>query len=1279
MKKILGLDLGSTSIGWALINQAETPDERPAIISMGVRIIPLSKDESDEFSKGNAISKNADRTLKRGVRRSMHRYKMRKQFLKDVFTELMMMPSEELFRLSALELYGLRNKAVTEQVSLQEFARILFHLNQKRGYKSNRKADNEEETKSKEVATGQEDARKSKKQGYLDRIADREQLVQEQTIGQYFFHEIRKNPFFRVKENIFMRKSYEQEFDRIWETQRKFYPGILSEALRNRIRNEIIYYQRPLRSQKGLVSVCPFEGTYYNDKRKGYETKVFSGPKVIPKSSPLFQVSKIWQELNNIEITSFRAIKSLSAEIAFPNETGFNESGKRKLTLSEKQRLFNALNDGEKLTPKDILKHLGYTSGFNEYKINLRNEKFMEGNRTLADIKKVFDKNQAGFNELLAFPLETGPRVDKKTGDILVDKKTGDILVRIRSDFENTPLYKIWHLIYAAEDSETLIKVLQEKFHFSKEISEGLAKLDFHKAGYGNMSARALRNILPYLMEGDNYADACRKAGYNHSDSITTDENERRELVDKLGLYPKNSLRQPVIEKVINQVINLINELIDEKNGLITREERHAKDQFEIRIELARDLKQSAEERNKAYSRNTQQDKRHKAIIEELSGHGFTRVSRNDIERYKLWEEFGRVSPYEPNKVITLNELFNQVSGVRYDIEHIIPRALLFDDSFSNKTICPHHINKLKDKKTAYDYMHSRGNEALNDYVEFIKQHLYKKDGISKTKFNRLMMRDSDIPDDFINRQMQETRFISREIKGLLQKVCRHVSATSGTVTARLRHLWGWDDVLMNLQIDNYRSAGQTEWEEYTRHDQTHRVERIKGWTKREDHRHHAIDALSIACTRQGYIQRINTLNSQHTRDELFAEVKDHIYKEKLSLLEKYLVHQKPFEAATVQQAAAGILISFKTGKRLFSKSVNKIKKGNTVIEYRKEWIPRGFLHKETVYGRIKRFETVKLSRRFSRLEDIVDNTVRDQVVSHLENNGNDYKKAFNTKGLAQFEENNGYSLVTVYKREHVVKYKLDTYFKEKDAGSIVDQGIKRIVKKRLAEFNNNPKEAFRDLENNPIWLNKEKGVFIRSVRCFTGLSELQPLHQNEQGPIDFVSTSNNHHIAIYRDATGKRYENAVTFWDAFKRKKAGIPVIVKNPAAVWNSVIDRGLDEQNVLAKLPDQTWQYVTSMQQNELFLFGISSEELEEIKHSPVQLSKHLYRVQKISEGDYCFRHHLETKVDDKYDGIKNESLSIKLGKYKRISSMINMTGIKVKVDNLGRLTQIGEEIN
>jgi CRISPR-associated endonuclease Csn1 len=1076
-----------------------------------------------------------------------------------------------------------------------------------------------------------------------------------------------------------MRKTYEAEFDRIWDTQRIYYADILTEVNKNQIRNEIIYYQRPLKSQKGLVSVCTFEGKLYQDKRSNYTKSVFSGPKVAPKSSPLFQVSKIWQELNNIEVTNFQAMKSQNKNLAVENlETEFNQFGKRKLRLEEKQKLFEALNWGEKLTSKQVLQNLGYTSGYNEYKINLRNEKFMEGNRTLADIRKVFDKFGINRDDLLRFDLKTGTngKVDKQTGEVFNRINGKAVKGSPINTFEDEPLYKLWHLIYSIEETDTLVKTLQDKFILSKEIAIALANLDFQKAGYGNMSARALRNILPHLINGFGYADACAKAGYNHSNSLTAEQNLAREIQNKLDLYPKNSLRQPVVEKIINQVINLVNELIDEKNGFVTNLERY-EDKFEIRIELARELKQSAKERNHAFSRNTQQDKRHKAIEEELRKCGFKRVSKNDIERYKLWEEFGKVSPYEPTKVISLSEVFNQVPGVLYDIEHIIPKTRLFDDSFSNKTICPRKLNKDKNNQTAYDFMNMQGDQAFYDYKEFIKQHLYKKDGISKSKFNKLMMPLLEIPDNFIDRQMNETRFISKEIKGLLQKVCRNVHSSSGTVTSKLRHLWGWDDVLMNLQIDKYRQHALTELITYTSNGQNHEVEKIKGWSKRLDHRHHAIDALSVACTKQGFIQRINSLNAQHTRDEMFNETKENVYTEKLTLLEKFLAAQRPFDTSTVQNSAANILVSFKAGKRVAAKSVNKIKKGNEVIERRISLTPRGFLHKETIYGQIKQYEKIKLSTRFNICDNITNEVKQQQVQAHLSRFNNDAKKAFNSTELAKFVDVYGYNEVAVYKNEAVVKYKLNGDFKEKDIEFIVDKGIQAIIRNHLGKHGNNAKVAFNAV--NTVWMNEVKGIAIKSVRCKTGSDSLQPLHKNELADsIDFVSTRNNHHIAIYRDINGKLQENVVTFWDAFERKKAELPVVIKEPNAVWSDILNNGFDDQDILSKLPLENWQFITSMQQNEMFVFDLTNQEIQNAldENNMPLINNHLYRVQKIAESYYNFRHHLETSVDDKFDGVKNESLSITIGKMKRIVSLPNMTGIKIRINNLGRVVKLGE---
>ena len=152
-----------------------------------------------------------------------------------------------------------------------------------------------------------------------------------------------------------------------------------------------------------------------------------------------------------------------------------------------------------------------------------------------------------------------------------------------------------------------------------EEQAKAIAKIDFTKSAFGNKSAKAMRKILPYLMEGYVYSDACSFAGYNHSNSKTTDERLSKPVRDKLKLLDKNSLRQPIVEKVLNQLINLVNAVTD----------KYGKPD-EIRIELARELKQSKEERNDAFKYNSQREKENEGIVKRLEEYGL-RPTRNNI------------------------------------------------------------------------------------------------------------------------------------------------------------------------------------------------------------------------------------------------------------------------------------------------------------------------------------------------------------------------------------------------------------------------------------------------------------------------------------------------------------------------------------------------------------------------------------------------------------------------------------------------------------------------
>lgn len=1224
MKRILGLDLGSASIGWALI---EENDNRTSIVGLGSRIIPYEGTEGKDFAKGTGESRNSLRTKARTARKGYDRYQLRRKYLVDALVKANMFPDETMKNLPKIELWDLRNKAVHSQITLKELGRLLLWLNQKRGYKSSRSDAN----------LGKKDTE------YVATVKSRHEKIKELnlTIGQYFYHELSNDPFFKVKENIFPREAYIEEFDAICNTQKQFYPDTLTEEFISKLRNEIIYYQRPLKSQKGLVSVCEFEG-FWRTGKDGKE--YFVGPKVAPKSSPIYQLSKMWENINNIKV-------------------GSRTGGDIEITPEQKQVIFHHLDNNEKLTVSDLLKILQLDKK-NCY-INKQLEKGLVGNITKHAIRQCFG-DSVKYNHLLSLTLniiendKKGYLVDKKTGEILNEKTTQYIDAKI----EHEPLYQLWHTIYSIQDKQECSNALQAKFSIEQAIADKLADIDFSKHAFGNKSAKAIRKILPYLMEGDKYSEAMSYAGFEHSDSLTKDENLNRKLLDTLKPIAKNSLRQPIVEKILNQMVNVVNAII----------EKHGKPD-EIRVELARELKQSKEERNDTDKAMSKRQRENENITKRLAEYGL-KATRNNIIKWRLYEEINNEEKKLNAVCIYCGQpisLTEAIKGNDVDIEHIIPKSKLFDDSQSNKTLAHRHCNKNKNDLTAYDFMKSKPTEVFEAYIERVNS-LYANYVINKSKRDKLLMPEDKIPDNFIDRQLRESQYIARKAREILQTICYNVWATSGTVTAELRHLWGWDEITMNLQFEKYKQLGLTEiveWE--SEHGKNkHRKEVISGWTKRDDHRHHAIDALTIACTKQGYIQRFNTLSAEKTREDMKNAVEERsvVFNEKRSLLEKYIISEQPIEVAKVEDAVANILISFKSGKKVAVVGTRKTgKRGNKKVVQAGIIVPRGSLHEDGVYGSIKQYNKDTKTNQISFQNHIVKKYKLGVGAQGFLFNG---KETYEKKEKLN-KKTGELSLMFVDKIQNVLE-------------SIVDKGIRKAILKRLnigfpdgSDYKANPKKALenlKDLENNPIYLDKNGKSPIKSVRCFTGLSAVVPVKKDEEGKdIGFVKPGNNHHIAIYTDNDGKKIEHVCTFWHAVERKKYGIPVIVKNAAEVWDKIQlqPEGTYPESFLEKLPDVQLKLELSLQQNEMFVLGMANEDIQTAIETEdyKTISDKLYRVQKMSiipssgQLDITFRHHLETQLTDD----TNAKSSKRFIKAQSINSLFGLNPYKVKVDRLG----------
>ncbi|WP_308603824.1 type II CRISPR RNA-guided endonuclease Cas9 [uncultured Fibrobacter sp.] len=1459
MKRILGLDLGTNSIGWAVVNEAETGEEKSSIVKLGVRVNPLTVDEQQNFEKGKSITTNADRTLKRSMRRNLQRYKLRRQKLIEILKKNKWITDETILaecgNKTTFETYRLRAKAATEEISLSELSRVLLMINKKRGYKSSRKAKgtedgqlidgmdiakkmyegnltpgqyclqlldqkkkylpdfyrsdlqaefdkiwnkqkefypfltdelkeelkgknekatwaickpkwkwieaSEEKTLVGEKRTGSAAEQKienfkwrekalsekmlpeqliivlqkingqiNASSGYLGAISDRskELCFNKQTVGQYQMAVLDANPNASLRNMVFYRQDYLDEFETIWETQAKFHKELTLE-LKKEIRDVVIFYQRPLKSCKNLIAFCEFESRQIEVDIDGKKKTKTVGSHVIPRSSPLFQEFKIWQTLNNIEISG--KVRCVENADLFGEKQNY-EYGKRYLSQEEKELLAKELFICEKMSDNDVLKLL-----FKRPQGLMLNFKTIDGDKTGSALFKAFCQ----IVEASGHTIDIKQSAEKIIGDIrtifgglgwstdILDFDSG-------KELDSQPFYRLWHLLYSFDGNgsktgnEKLIDKLTSLYGFDKESAKILAGVTFLD-DYGSLSAKAIRKILPFMKEGNGYDVACVYAGYGtHSkSSLTKEEIENKILKEHLDILPKNSLRNPVVEKILNQMVNVVNQLVDAYGEPNANGEKHFD---EIRVELARELKKNAKEREeltKAISQNTKLYEEYREILSKPP-FNLSHISRNDIIRYRLYKEL-EANSYKTlysNTYISPNELF---SG-KFDIEHIIPQARLFDDSFSNKTLELSSINLEKGNSTAYDFVRAKyGDDGLSDYLDRLDRlcNAKSKAGdngenktegdeksksaeiISKAKYKKLKMTEAEIPEGFINRDLRNTQYITKKALEMLNTITRRVVSTSGSITDELREDWGLIDIMKELNWDKYHALGLTETIEDRRIDdqgkeKINRISRIKKeyWTKRNDHRHHAMDALTVAFTKDVFIQYFNNKNASFKPNTNEYAIKQKYFENRRAIAP---IPLNEFRAEAKRQLE-NILISIKAKNKVVTRNINISKKKgglNKIVQQ----TPRGQLHKETVYGRyqeeILKMEKVDAKFTAEKIESVCNGKYREALKTRLAKFSGDPKVAF--AGKNALSKNplywNGTQIVPekvktkTYQTTYTIRKKISPDLK---IDKVVDVKIRELLQKRLEEYKGNAKAAFaeQEMEQNPIWQNKEKGIAIKYVTIF-GIDSAKSLHikhdhlgreildsEGNKIPTDFVSTGNNHHVAIYRfpkldkkgnsetDEQGNPIyeleEKVVSFFEATARANAGL------------SIIDREYKK--------DEGWQFMFTMKQNEYFVFpkyekyiDDAGEEKERMVFNPqehdeawykdpanyAEISPNLFRVQKFSSKDYFFRHHLETKIEDRTE--------LKEITWKRIKALDKLAFVlKVRINHIGQIVAVGE---
>ena len=1185
-KHVLGLDLGVGSIGWCLI-ALDAQGDPAEILGMGSRVVPLTNLGDDKaFSKGEAFTANQKRTARRTMRRGFARYQLRRYRLRRELEKVGMLPDAALIQLPLLELWELRKRAATagRRLTLPELGRVLCHINQKRGYRH---------VKSDAAAIVGDEGEKKKdsNSAYLAGIRANDEKLQDErkTVGQYFAEQLRQSQSptggisYRIKDQIFSRQRYIDEYNQIMAAQRVHYPDILTDEFIRMLRDEVIFMQRPLKSCKHLVSLCEFEKQekvmrVQQDDGKGgrqlVERRVKFGPKVAPKSSPLFQLCRIYEAVNNIRLTR-------------------PDGSPRDITPEERAKIVAHLQSSASLSfaaLKKLLKEKALIAD------QLTSKSGLKGNTTRVALATALQPYPQ-YHHLLDMELETRMMTVQ-----LTDEETGEVTERevavVTDSYVRQPLYRLWHILYSIEERDAMRRALITQLGMKEEdldsgLLDQLYRLDFVKPGYGNKSAKFICKLLPQLQQGLGYSEACAAVGYRHSNSPTSEEITERTLLEKIPLLQRNELRQPLVEKILNQMINLVNALKAEYGV------------DEVRVELARELKMSREERERMTRQNDKRKEANDEVAAKIRQCGLY-PTKPCIQKYMLWEEAGRQCLYCGRSI----EEEQCLNGDDMEVEHIIPKSVLYDDSYGNKTCACHECNQTKGNRTALEYIRAKGWETK--YMERIND-LLKEKKISYSKHQRLRWLKEDIPSDFLERQLRLTQYISRQAMAILQQGIRRVSASEGGVTARLRSLWGYGKILHTLNLDRYDSMGETE--RVSREGETTEELHITNWSKRMDHRHHAIDALVVACTRQSYIQRLNRLSSEFGREDKKKEDQEAQEQQatetgRLSNLERWLTQRPHFSVRTVSDKVAEILISYRPGMRVVTRGRNIYRKKTvdgrevTCVQ-RGVLVPRGELMEASLYGKILFQGRERIVKRYPLHDlkgEVVDPCLRELIV------------------------------------------------KSKGAPLYLDAAEKQEVRS-VRCYVTQPSVA--------------KAIPIR--------------FDERGRAITFVQSGSNHHLAIYRTPKGELVESIVSFWDAVNRARYGLPLIIKYPRKAMEQVIQRDDIPESVLRLLPPADYEFVGALQQNEMVVVGLPEEELRRAvdMQDYRTLSEHLYCLKGISSNDYEFYYHLDADETDsskkKKKRVRNTSGRIpRIYRIRGIGSLQKKNVHKVRVDLLGRIS-------
>ena len=744
MKKIVGLDLGVGSVGWAIV-EADDENYITHIVDLGSYVFSELENPKDGKLE-NVVRRN-----KRSTRRLTRRKKLRLLDLDNLFKQTF---NKSFYNINLSNFdnpYELKVKGLSKKLSEEEIMIILHHYMKYRGFKSSRKATEESDKEAGKI---------------LSKIKETKNALDGRYITQYLLEKFEQTDIAEKRihnkgDNYIMtvsREMYLDEINKIFEVQRSY--GQLQEEF---CESFLKIYKRQRNFSEGPGGNSPFgKGEYSSLIEKMTGKCQFDQKPRAPKQSYSAQKFLVLSFLNNIRYKETKEGKyqSLSPEEI---QSAFNLFKERKgvsysnifkqidksvynikdLDCSKKQRItfLNKFKEKKGINSQNLPAE--YYSEFNEY---VRQEL----------LKTPLKVSLSDFHNLKTM-MESSGIDENKIQTFISNEENLDIVDEI---------------IFYNKTDDAIRKACDEN-GFDSQITAAILKMPDSTETI-NLSVNLCKKINPLLLEGNTYDKAMEKAGLDFHGTVNVKKEKYLPEIDTALFGIGEELANPVVRHTLVNMRKVINEIIKQYGDI-----------DEINVELGRELKRTFDDRKEIRNKQNENRDNNSLLREEMLKKfpnifpGVNKISNDDLVKYKLFKEQKGYCAYSGER-INESQLFDKS---KYEVDHILPYSRSFDDSYQNKALVTKKMNQDKKNRTPREF-NSINNNVLNNIYKLIET----ADLSEKKKQNLLA---DELPEDFKSRNLNDTSYLSRlTVKLLSSYLISNVHATNGSVTDKLKFAW---------------------------------------------------------------------------------------------------------------------------------------------------------------------------------------------------------------------------------------------------------------------------------------------------------------------------------------------------------------------------------------------------------------------------------------------------------------------------------------------------------